>query len=312
MAFELYLVIYCLACVVIQQGYENTLTSHLTIVKEPKPIETLTQLAVETSGDIVHINLELNDFFNILKTSPLERLRTLTEHRNVVARRTSYPDLYKEALQGHTVIASKVLAQYEIRRQLSYSDRTTDMRIVPQPFTSYPLGYHMPRMNRFNGLINKRLHQLIESGLIAQIYKRVVNKVKSVPLARKVDNLESHTLEASPEPLNLTAYLLLFIAYIIGNIIAIFSFFCENHICGKKSNDTHSKMPQKVILSRFTNKILPHSKLPPVPRMPKETKFPKLRPSSNGIKTNLPQNISPAKPEPQHEKHDLIQAVDMG
>ena len=74
-------------------------------------------MAVETSGDIVFIHPELNDFLAILKTSPIEKLKTLAEDRNVVARRTSYLDFYKETLQGHTVITTDFFALYEIKKQ---------------------------------------------------------------------------------------------------------------------------------------------------------------------------------------------------
>lgn len=227
MGYEIYLVIYCTACVVINLAYEGTLKSHLTVIKEPKPIETLTELATETSGDIIFINPELNDFLNILKTSPFEKLRTLSEDRNVVGRRTSYLDLFKEALQGHTVVSTGFLTAYEIRRQLSYADGSTDMRIVPQPFTHYPLGYHMPRMNRFNGLINKRIFQLIESGHIKEIFKKVLDKVEAIPLVRNVEDTSLSNLEVTLQPLDINAFLLLIGAYATGHILALIAFLFE-------------------------------------------------------------------------------------
>ena len=91
---------YSIACLVINTAYEGSLKSHMTFVRVPDPIETLHEMATETSGDIVFVNPELNDLIMILKSSPISILNNLHETRNVVGRSTSYQELYRQPLKG--------------------------------------------------------------------------------------------------------------------------------------------------------------------------------------------------------------------
>ena len=225
LSFEIYLIIYSLACVVINTAYEQTLKSHLTIVKEPKPLETLEEMAIETTGDIVFPAKTLNDFRNILESSPIMKLRTLEADRNVVPMRTSYAEVHKETLQGHVVINSEFFERYEIIMQLSYKDKTTDMQIIPQWFTHYYYVFQMPRMSRFEALINKRLFQLRESGLLTELLQRVLDKAEPTPLDEHSEDHEDHDM--SQKPLKLDMYILLFIAYFAGFLAALIAFVIE-------------------------------------------------------------------------------------
>ena len=150
-----------MSCMVINMAYESTIKSHLTIIKRPKPIETLAEMANKTTGDIIWAGKYINDLAVILKQSPIPEMRSLMNDRTVVAMRTSYAKVYGEVLDGHIVISSWFFARYEIIKQLSYKDGTTDVQIVPQGFTYYHYVYKMPRMSRFRDLINsvfKNLH----------------------------------------------------------------------------------------------------------------------------------------------------------
>ena len=80
---------------VINLSYEGSLKSHLTVLKEPEPIQTLHDFAVHTTGDIIHINEELNEFKIILESSPIKSLRTLMKDRSVLSRSTSFDDFYR-------------------------------------------------------------------------------------------------------------------------------------------------------------------------------------------------------------------------
>ena len=210
---------------VINTAYEGSLKSHLTVVKEPKPIETLTEMATQTSGDIVFVNKELHDFKKILSNSPIKKMNTLVEDRHVRGRTGEYSEVHKEALRGNIVVNSEFFAKYEIRQQLSYNDGTTDMQIVPQWFVYYYYVFQMPRMGRLSGLINKRVFQLRESGHVGELLKRVVGNEVPVPLDGEHAEVDGGF---ASKPLNLEVFLLLFIGYAFGMALALIALILEN------------------------------------------------------------------------------------
>ena len=222
------MVVYCLACVVINASYEGTLKSHLTVVREPKPMETLEEMAMETTGDIVWPASSANDFYIILEQSPINKMKTLAEDRNIVPWTKPYSEVHKEALHGNIVINSGFFERYEVKKQLSYQDGSTDMQIIPQWFTYYYYVFQMPKMSRFGGLINKRVFQLSESGHLTELLKRVLDKEESTPLdeAEETNTLKDE-FGVALEPLNLSIYTLLCIAYAIGITIGLVSFVIE-------------------------------------------------------------------------------------
>ena len=226
MSFEIYLIIYCICCVVINTAYEGSLKSHLTVTKEPKPIKTLTEMATQTSGDIVFVNKELHDFEKILRDSPFKKMNTLIEDRNVRARTVEYSEVHKEALHGNIVVNSEFFLKFAIRQQLSYNDGTTDMQIVPQWFVYYYYVFQMPRMGRFSGLIDKRVFQLRESGHVGELLKRVVDNEVPVPLDGEHTEVDGGF---TSKPLNLDVFLLLFIGYAFGVALAQIALILENY-----------------------------------------------------------------------------------
>ena len=240
MSFEIFLVIYCVACVVINTAYEGTLKSHLISIKRPKPLETLAELATQTSGDIVFVNPEIHDFAKILQFSPIKALNNLQNERTVVARRTSYPELFYEALDGHIVVNSEMMLRFETKMKLSYADKSTDMYIVPQWFSYTLYVFHIPRMNRFFGLINHRLFQLAESGHFVELLNRVMDNEEPVPLDESIRDTIDEGYDVALKPIKLSSFLLLFIAVAVGNGLAFASCFLEN-MTFKKQNWTSGK-----------------------------------------------------------------------
>ena len=217
---------YSLACVVINTSYEGTLKSHLTAFVKPKPINTVAEVLEQTSKMIINIDEELTLFNQIVESSPVEAIRTLPEQRKVIGRNMGYLEFYDEALKGYPLIATDSFAKYYIRRQLSYSDGTTDMEIVPQRLTNYFFTWHITRNSRFYTLINKRLLQLNEAGFVDHILKYETENVEAIPIDKGQETLSED--DDVVQPLKLNMLLLLYGSFGFGTIISAIVFCWEN------------------------------------------------------------------------------------
>ena len=232
---------------VINLAYEGTLKSHLTVLIEPKPIETLHDFAVQTKGDIIYVS-ELNALRDTLESSPIDKVRTLMDDRNVLARKTSFDEFYKEPLEGKSIISSNTIFQYEIKRLLTNPDGSVDVQVVPQLISNYPVVcrtcavtntennnvnvenengiddsvvFFAPRTNKFIKLINKRTIQLIENGLTMEILKRVVDNVESTFTS------VTHSTKGQFKTPKLDDFRALFVGFVFGVVFAGICFLIE-------------------------------------------------------------------------------------
>ena len=205
---------------VINLAYEGTLKSHLTVLIEPKPIETLHDFAVQTKGDIIYVS-ELNALRDTLESSPIDKVRTLMDDRNVLARKTSFDEFYREPLKGKSIISSNTIFQYQIKRLLTNPDGSVDVQVVPQLISNYPVVFFAPRTNKFIKLINKRTIQLIENGLTMEILKRVVDNVESTFTS------VTHSTKGQFKTPKLDDFRALFVGFVFGVVFAGICFLIE-------------------------------------------------------------------------------------
>ena len=234
LAFEIFLITYFWGSFVIHVGYEGSLKSHLAAVIFPKPIQTLDEFARSDSySDIIFVNPELNDLLHLFKTSNITSLVNIAKGKVIRGRSMSIPKFYLEANKGHALVSSRGLFEFNIKRQLTYRDGTTDMQIVPQFLSGYPRTMHITRMNRFSKLLNKRLSQWNEAGLFQQTLKWIMNGGKRAYLD------DSETLRRSGtnfHRLTFGMYRLVSIFYLFGVTLAVIIFMFEFHAISKSIN----------------------------------------------------------------------------
>ena len=245
LSFEIFLIIYCMACVVINTAYEGTLKSHLAVVKEPKPLQTLMDMVAKTSGDIVFLDVnEGEEVKRLYRLSPIKVLNDLPEKRTMYPRRGTYTEVYWEPYNGNIVMTSEFLGRYEIMKQLSYEDGSTDMHIIPHRLASYHFVFHITRMNRFGQLFDHRLFQLVESGHIDELLKRVLDQEERVYLKKDNEDEPSNEFGLLLKPINLGVYRLLYIVYSVGVASAFLSCLVEryNHHA-KSTNNNFNTQP---------------------------------------------------------------------
>ena len=227
-AFNAFLMSYFLSSFVIHAGYEGSLKSHLTAVISPKPIQTLDEFAKSDSySDIIFVNPELNDLIRSFKNSNITALTDIANNKIIRGRSVPIPKFYLEANKGHALVSAKDLLDFNIKRQLTYRDGTTDMQIVPQFLSGYPRTMHVTRMNRFSKLLNKRLSQWNEAGLFQQTLKWEVFRVKSNPLDHDSESGLHQNGRTNFHQLTMEMYRLLLVLYLVGLSVAFVTFLAE-------------------------------------------------------------------------------------
>ena len=85
----------------------------------------------------------------------------------------------------------------------------------------------LPRTNRFTNLINHRMFQLAESGLIIELEKRVMENVKAIPLDEAVRDSVAKNYDLDITAIDLNAFILLFAFLGLGFIGSIIAFMTE-------------------------------------------------------------------------------------
>ena len=109
--------------------------------------------------------------------------------------------------------------QIEIARTMTKTDGTSDVYVIPQHIIGNPFSLHLARMNRFNGLLNRRVAQWFEAGLF------------NVHLKWGLENIQSELLETAIQPiwapLQLELFKALGVLYGSGTILSIGVFLAE-------------------------------------------------------------------------------------
>ena len=67
--YATFLLLYVLACMVINQGYECNLKSHLTTIIPPDPVDSFEELAEFPFGNLFFVSTFVDDLNAILQTS---------------------------------------------------------------------------------------------------------------------------------------------------------------------------------------------------------------------------------------------------
>ena len=224
LGFEMFLITYSLACVVINTGYEGNLKSHLTAEVKPTPIKTLTEF-VENNHlykEAASVVVDDGEWIRIsLRESSIEKVNTLPDIVDVRARRPdeAWGDFHKLALEGVAIANAKINLEYEIRRTMTKTDGTTDVQIVPQFLYGTPFSLHLARMNKFNDLLNHRVGQWFQAGLFNIHLKWGLENIDSIPLEVPI--------KPPWEPLQLNLFRVLFGLYAVGIFLALAAFVGE-------------------------------------------------------------------------------------
>ena len=228
LAFDVFLILYILSCLIINTGYEGNLKSHLTANVDPNPINSLEEFVGERKDEYGDIILLLSDVSDIVKfwirPSSVRGMSQLPDVKNIRPRDgSSTSNVFAETLNGHAISTLRRLLQYEIRRQLTKKDGTTDIRFVPGYLISHPITMHLTRMNRFEKLLNRRLSQWDEAGLFAWHLHMEIGQVKRLPL----DGVEQAEFNTEWAPLPVSRFFILFGVYGFGFILSLVTFFAE-------------------------------------------------------------------------------------
>ena len=243
LSYEVFLITYALCCLVLSAAYESGLKSHLTAKVHPDPIKSLSEFAEAEFKDIVYITAEPEEIIYVFKTSPFEGIKSLPENREIRGNlNANFLDFFLEVLDGHSLIASKILFDYNIHTQLTKKDGSTDVQIVPHYVTTYPIAVHLGKMNRFTGYINRRLSQWHEAGLFYIHMKWEISRAESVPLETKDDDeFDGDNHSASFHSLHLTMFRLILVFYSFGMSVAAICFILE--ILRKRQFQPNTKLP---------------------------------------------------------------------
>ena len=165
LSFEIYLLTYSLCCLVIRTGYEGNLKSHLTAVVHPNlPITFEDFIAFGRIKSIITTNPSEAGLKALV--AKMDESEVMSKNPYPVRIRTrSFMDTFLETLDGHAVATPKSWAKFVIAQKLTYPDGSNDMHFMDDFTGGLPLVFNMPRMNRFEGLIDRRIFQFVESGL---------------------------------------------------------------------------------------------------------------------------------------------------
>ena len=214
---------------VINFAYEGVLKSQLTVNIHPKPIATLEEFATKTSyGDIYYGSQEVNTFLKALRVHPNKGVQALPETRTILPQKTPFQaDLVKELFKGNTIISNSYSFQYTFKTVTKRDHLQMNIEIVPEVFRRYSLIFRITRMNRFFWMINKRIGELIASGIAFKLIDDVIN-VKTVP----------EDVLIGLDSLKLDALRIILVAFGLGSILASVTFIGEL-ISARKAKDVN-------------------------------------------------------------------------
>ena len=111
---------------IINQGYECNLKSHLTTIIPPDPINSFEELAEFPFKELIFVNpasvANLNAMLRPSSDIGRNGLQQLGTKKLVIPPPQYikvFTDVYLEVTKGHAVISSRSAIEYEIRRQLT-------------------------------------------------------------------------------------------------------------------------------------------------------------------------------------------------
>ena len=228
LGFEIFLIIYSLACVVINTGYEGNLKSHLMAKQLPVPIQTFDELYnqagsykeyfdVRSDGDVME---------SLIKGNQNPRINRLDEAivMKPKAPDVSWDDYHLLPLEGYIIHNAVTNLEYQIKRAMTKRDGTTDIQIIPENILLNPITLHLARMSRFNEILNNRLLRWFETGMFLIDFEWGLYYTKSLPLPPGTDNSEQNVAWA---PLQFDLFRLLIIVYGVGMGIGAAIFILE-------------------------------------------------------------------------------------
>ena len=228
LGFELFLIIYSLACVVINTGYEGNLKSHLMAKQYPKPIQTFDELYNQAGSykELIDLRADGNIVKWLIKANNNKRISRLDEVIEMVPKPedVNWDDYHLFALEGNIITNAGSNIEYQIKRALTKKDGTTDISIIPENLILNPYSLHLARMNRFNEILNHRVLQWFDAGLFLIHYKWGLYYTKSLPLPEGLDNSENASIW---DPLPVDLFRLLFIFEGIGLTAGAIIFILE-------------------------------------------------------------------------------------
>ena len=230
--FEIFLLTYSLACLVINTGYEGNLKSHLTAITYPPNVKTLAEFTSYPFNDIVYMQPDPNWAIQELKHSAVREVRELPERKQILGRRGDFLDVFHEPLRGNALISAGVPTRYQVRRYLTRADGSEAIQTVPQHIQGFPVVLHFPRRSRFVNHVNHRMMQWLEGGFFSYHMKWELLKIKDknwVPFYDP-DYVAEGTTWA---PLVLDHFRLLFGVYGGGMVISIIIFVPEKYLLFK-------------------------------------------------------------------------------
>ena len=227
LGFEIFLIIYSLACVVINTGYEGNLKSHLMAKKFPKPIQDWRELYdqahlykgfydVRSDGNVVEFLVRQSENPDIKRLQEVIEMWPKPED-------VSWDDYHLYALDDYLIHNAGANLKYQIQRAMTKKDGTTDIQIIPKWLILNPYTLHLARMNRFNEILDHRLLEWFDAGMFQLHFKWGLENIESKPLPEELDNSD----EPVWAPLPIDLFRLLYGVYGAGVIIGFSVFLYE-------------------------------------------------------------------------------------
>ena len=236
------MITYCLACLVLNTGYEGNLKSHLSAIKLPPPLKTLKEFAEDgTYENILFIAPDVKEIEGYFQIIP--GLEHIPEEHPILFLGIPLNELFYKTLEGQALVGSRTLFRIAIVTQLTNKFGITKVQIVDEMMTLYSISFKQARMNKFSNHMNRRIGQWIEGGLFAAQMKWEIERSNKIPL--EVDDKEYVSDKSSIfNPLKLDMFRLLWGFYGCGTGSAFTVFLIE--LMAKRKHKRSPKIFRKV------------------------------------------------------------------
>ena len=99
LAFDIFLLTYSLACLVINTGYEGNLKSHLAAINYPPQVKTLKEFAAQQFDKIVYLQPDATSVTEELSRHAILEVSLLPQQKDVIGRRGDYFSVFYEPLK---------------------------------------------------------------------------------------------------------------------------------------------------------------------------------------------------------------------
>ena len=125
---DIFLITYCLACVVINTGYEGNMKSHLSAIVLPPPITTLQEFAdFGVYKDIIYLAPMIEQVYYLFSIIPA--MNRVPDEHHMRSISTSLTEYFYESLDGHALIGSRTLFKIKIVQQLTNQHGITKVQV---------------------------------------------------------------------------------------------------------------------------------------------------------------------------------------